>query len=299
MKRMARPRLIGPARRTRPGSRNDGQVSNPLGRARPSSARALLLVVIGEFVWPTGQPAWSSTLIRALSEFGIEPNAARKALQRIAATGITESGREANRVRWSVTSKGDRILRAGWQRTYGWAARDTQWDGRWLVLSVTVPESQRKLRHHLQSRLIWAGLGSPAPGEWLTPHAERGEQVAQIVRELGLGEQAHSFVGKLGPVGDPLRLVAAAWDLDDLDKDYRAFIDTYAPWEPRTDREHFRARVELVQDWRRFPYLDPDLPAAYLPPSWPGAQASRLFAERYQAWKEPSGRYWATVVSAG
>ena len=45
---------------------------NPLGSARPSSARALLLVMIGEFVWPAGQPAWSSTLISGLAEFGIE-----------------------------------------------------------------------------------------------------------------------------------------------------------------------------------------------------------------------------------
>jgi phenylacetic acid degradation operon negative regulatory protein len=266
---------------------------------RASSARALLLVVIGEFVWPTGQPAWSSTLLSALSEFGIEPSAGRKALQRIAATGITTSGREANRVRWSVTGHGDRILRSGWERTYGWHARDTTWDGRWLVLSVTVPESQRKLRHHLQSRLLWAGLGSPAPGEWLTPHAERGEQVAEIVRQLGLADQAHSFTGELGPLGDPLRLVGAAWDLDDLDEDYRAFIDAYAGREPRTDREYFRARVELVQDWRRFPYLDPDLPAAYLPPSWSGAQAATLFTERYQAWRAASGRYWDAAVSTG
>jgi phenylacetic acid degradation operon negative regulatory protein len=89
-------------------------------------------------------------------------------------------------------------------------ARNTEWDGRWLVLSLTVPESQRKLRHHIQSRLQWAGLGSPAPGDWLTPYWERGEQVAEIVRELGLHDQAHSFVGVLGPVGDPLRLVIAA-----------------------------------------------------------------------------------------
>jgi phenylacetic acid degradation operon negative regulatory protein len=271
---------------------------NPLGSVRPSSARALLLVMIGEFVWPAGQPAWSSTLLSGLAEFDIEPNAARKALHRIAATGIMTSRREGNRVRWSVTPKGDGILRAGWERTYGWHARDTEWDGRWLVLSVTVPETQRKLRHHLQNRLLWAGLGSPAPGEWLTPHAQRGEQVAQIVRELGLSDQAHSFVGNLGPVGDPLRLVTAAWDLDDLGKDYRSFIDAYAHREPRTDREHFRARVELVQDWRRFPYLDPDLPAAYLPPSWPAAEASQLFTERYRRWQEASGRYWDAVVSA-
>lgn len=80
---------------------------DPLGGLRPSSARALLLVMIGEFVWPAGQPAWSSTLLSGMSEFGIEPNAGRKALHRIAATGVTTSRREGNRVRWSVTPQGD------------------------------------------------------------------------------------------------------------------------------------------------------------------------------------------------
>lgn len=177
---------------------------NPLGSARPSSARALLLVMIGEFVWPAGQPAWSSTLLSGLAEFGIEPSAARKALQRIAATGITASGRKGNRVRWSVTAKGDRILRAGWERTYGWHARPTAWDGRWLVLSVTVPESQRKLRHHLQNRLLWAGLGSPAPGEWLTPHAERGEQVGAAMSCTS--PQNANGVGNINLEGTPFQV---------------------------------------------------------------------------------------------
>jgi phenylacetic acid degradation operon negative regulatory protein len=119
------------------------------------------------------------------------------------------------------------------------------------------------------------------------------------VHELGLSDQAHSFVGNLGPVGDPQRLIAAAWDLGDLEKDYRAFIDGYAERTPRTDREHFQARVELVQDWRRFPYLDPDLPAAYLPSSWPGAGASQLFTDRYRRWNEASQRYWDAIVAAG
>jgi len=56
---------------------------------RPSSARALLLVMIGEFVWPSGQPAWSSTLLSGLAEFDIEPSAARKALHRPARTRAT------------------------------------------------------------------------------------------------------------------------------------------------------------------------------------------------------------------
>src|SRR2546421_6396627 len=45
-----------------------------------------------------------------------------------------------------------------------------------------------------------AGPGSP-PGA-------AAAVVAQIAQELGLGDQAHSFVGNLGPVGDPQRLLS-------------------------------------------------------------------------------------------
>src|SRR3978361_2195852 len=107
--------------------------SQPPGQHAAEQRPGVLLVMIGEFVWPAGQPAWSSALLSGLAEFDIEPNAARKALPRITATGVMTSRREGNRVRWSVTPKGDHILRAGWDRTYGWQARDTEWDGRWLV----------------------------------------------------------------------------------------------------------------------------------------------------------------------
>jgi phenylacetic acid degradation operon negative regulatory protein len=134
-----------------------------LGGVRSSSARALLLVVLGEFVWPRKRPVWSSTLGRALADLDVEPNAARKALQRTAQTGITEIDRNGRRARWSVTSEGNCMLVAGHERMWAWENRDTAWDRRWLVLSVTVPESQRRLRHHLQSRLAWAGMGTLQP----------------------------------------------------------------------------------------------------------------------------------------
>lgn len=60
--------------------------TKPLGSARPDSAKGLLLVVLGEFVWPRPQPIWSSTLLDALAERDIEPNAARKAMNRTAAS---------------------------------------------------------------------------------------------------------------------------------------------------------------------------------------------------------------------
>lgn len=270
----------------------------PLSGTRPSSAKALLLVILGEFVWPHAKPVWSATLLGALAELDIEPNAARKALYRTADSGIITAEREGRRVRWSVTAKGHAILAAGYERTYGWDARPAKGDDRWLVVSVTVPESQRNLRHHLQTRLAWAGLGSPFPGQWLTPHWERSDEVARIVTELGLADQSYSSIGTIGPLGDEQRLVDAAWDMPGLARDYSAFIDTYAGMKPTTDRDCLRARVSLVQDWRRFPYIDPDLPKRFLSASWPGREASRVFRDRHNAWEVRSVRHWKRIESA-
>jgi phenylacetic acid degradation operon negative regulatory protein len=262
---------------------------------RPSSARALLLVLLGEFVWPSVQPVWSATLLRALADLDVESNAARKALQRTAESGLIAAEREGRRVRWTITHDGSRTLAAGDDRVLQWDSRDTSWDGRWLIVSVPVPERQRRLRHHLQSRLFWAGLGSPVPGEWITPHWERADEVAKIIRDLGLDDQAHMFIGAPGPIADEHRLVARSWDLDRLAAEYRDFIDAFAGLNPRSDLECLRARVALTQNWRRFPYLDPDLPKQFLPDDWPGHEASRVFRDRHNTFQVPSVRHWNRI----
>jgi phenylacetic acid degradation operon negative regulatory protein len=255
--------------------------------------------MLGEFVWPDTGEHWSSLLLNALAELDVEPDAARKAVQRSAESGLIATTRQGRQSAWNLTPRALQIMNAGYERTYGWHTRDTTWDGRWLQLTVTIPDSQRKLRHHLQTRLTWAGLGSPSAGQWLTTHWERGDDVAGIVRGLGLAEQAHTIVGHIGPLGDQHELVAAAWDLKGLRDDYLEFIDQFSLVRPRTDRDCFRARIALVQDWRRFPYVDPDLPREFLPADWPGVEASRLFHDRHQAWRARSRRHWDRLEAAG
>lgn len=241
---------------------------------------------------------WASVLLDALAELDVEANAARKALHRTQRADLIESQREGRRVRWSLTNRAHEILSNGYERTYGWNSREQSWDGRWLLLSVTVPDAQRNVRHHLQTRLAWAGLGSPAPGQWLTPHWERGDAISQVVTELGLADHSHSLIGSIGPLGDEHRLVSAAWDLDTLALEYSEFVASYQPLKPATDRDCFRARISLVQDWRRFPYIDPDLPKSFLPPAWPGYEAARTFYERYNSWNARSTRHWRRILDA-
>jgi phenylacetic acid degradation operon negative regulatory protein len=187
-------------------------------------------------------------------------------------------------------------MNAGYDRVYGWATRDRSWDGRWLVLSVSIPESQRRLRHHLQKQLALAGLGSPIPGQWITPHVGRSAEVADIVEKLGLADRSHSFIGPIGPVGNLRNMVDSAWNLGRLRTEYDDFISAFATEDPGTDRERLARRIQLVQAWRRFPYRDPDLPPELLPAEWPGDHAARVFHERHEAWSAGASRHWQTLT---
>src|SRR3954447_2002740 len=120
------------------------------------SARSLLLTVLGEFVHPREGRVWTGTLVEALGALGVEAKSARQALARTAAEGLLASERQGRRVRWALTADGARLLEEGTQRIYGFMREPHAWDGRWLVLTVGVPESQRQLRHRLRTKLTWA-----------------------------------------------------------------------------------------------------------------------------------------------
>lgn len=270
--------------------------AGPGGRRRETgtaSARSLLLTVLGEFVLPGSAPAWTGALVAALAEVGVEEKAARQALSRTSGEQLLAAERDGRRVRWHLTATGRRLLEEGRERIYGFGRQVEQWDGRWLVLAVSVPEPQRQLRHRLRTRLTWAGLGSPLPGLWVTPDIDKEKEVAEAVEELGV--EAYSFTGPYGAVGDQRRVVASAWRLDSIEERYEAFLQVFA--EDRADgpAEAFRAQVLLVQEWRRFPFLDPALPAALLPTTWPGPAAAELFHTRHDAWHTAAQQHWAAL----
>ena len=261
-----------------------------------SSARSLLLTVLGEFVLPREHGAWTAALVAALGEVGVEEKAARQALSRTAAEGLLHAEREGRRVRWRLTPSGHRLLAQGAERIYGFGRRVESWDGRWLVLAVSVPETQRQLRHRLRTRLTWAGLGSPMPGLWVTPDVGKEKEVAAAIEELGV--ESYSFTGPFGQIGDEQRLVEQAWALADVEQRYLEFLEAAAAMDAGTPPAAFRAQVQLVQSWRRFPFLDPALPAELLPATWPGPAAADLFHRQHAAAHESAQAHWETLCSS-
>ena len=257
-----------------------------------TSARSLLLTLLGEFVLPRPGAVWTQTIVGVLDRLGVEEKAARQALARTAADGWLASERVGRSVRWSLTESGRRLLTEGAERIYAFAERQPDWDGTWFIVNVSVPEALRGLRHRLRTRLSWAGFGSPEPGMWIAPSAAHEAEARAIIDELGLDGQAMSFTARFAGIGRERAMVERAWNLAAVAARYEEFTATFGRLRPSGPDEVLQAQARLVHEWRRFPFLDPQLPPGLLPPHWSGTRARRLFETRHAEWDQPARRRW-------
>jgi phenylacetic acid degradation operon negative regulatory protein len=264
---------------------------------RHTSARSLLMTVLGEFVLPRGRPVWTWVLVDTLAGFGVTEKSARQALARTAAEGLLEPERVGRRTRWELTRPARRLLSEGARRIYEFGRSERPWDGRWLLLLVSVPEAKRDLRHRLRTRLSWAGFGSPEAGVWISPHLGREGEALEVVKELGLADCAMSFTAAFGLIGGQDAMVRRAWDLTGLEERYEAFLAGFGDLEPADRAGALHAQTQLVHEWRRFPFLDPQLPGALLPANWSGAKAAGLFHRKHAQWEQAAGQRWDEMTS--
>jgi phenylacetic acid degradation operon negative regulatory protein len=260
------------------------------------SARGLLFTLLGEFVLTGDGLAWTSAVLAAFARLGIEEKATRQALMRTAASGWLDAEKVGRRTRWRLTASARRMLTDGAERIYSFTGPAESWDGRWLLVYARIPESDRRARHAVRSRLNWAGFGSLGGGVWLSPHADREAEAIGVLREAGVTQDAHVFVASRSGLADVRVMVAAAWDLSAIEGQYQQFIAEFSDTMPA---DVLARQVELVHTWRRFPAVDPALPSELLPARWSGLRAARLFADRHQRWSGEARREWKQLNDPG
>ncbi len=249
------------------------------------ATRSVLLTILGEYVLERGV-VWQETLVTVLGSMGFKEQAARQAIARSTRDGWLVTERRGRRSRVSLTPSCEELLRSGAARIYGFGT-PWDWDGRWLLVAVRVPERRRELRHELRTRLSWAGFGSLGGGLWISAHADRELEIGTAV---GHDPDAVvlSFVATSGSLSEPSRIAGEAWDLAGVQTAYTDFIAVCRRLSPKSDEAAFRAQTSLVHAWRKFPFLDPDLPTELLPAGWPRARAYELFRARHGTWSAPA-----------
>ncbi|GAA4730776.1 PaaX family transcriptional regulator [Phytohabitans rumicis] len=250
-----------------------------------SNPQHLLLTLLGDYWYGRRAPLPSAALVALLGEFGITEVSARAALSRLARRGLLELSKSGRHTSYALSARAAAVLAEGRGHILSFGAEAGRWSGRWTMAAFSVPEGRRDLRHALRTRLGWYGFAPLYDGLWVCPH-ERIAEVTAILSELGI-DRATVFTAELARGGPGAGHPTLAWDLDALRGGYERLLSAYEPVRQRWrggrvgTAEALVARTALMDDWRTMPGLDPELPAALLPPGWPRARARELFIELY------------------
>jgi phenylacetic acid degradation operon negative regulatory protein len=234
-------------------------------------------------------------MVSAMGALDVEERNARQAAFRLAEKGYVQSEREGRRARLHLTDKGRRLLSDGSRRIYEFGSYEDTWDGRWLVVVCFIPEEQRTKRHQLRSQLGFTGFGFIAPGVAVSPHLSSEPQANAVLEDLGLVPGAVVLRCEPGDLLEPAELLGRGWDLDGLAAEYEEFIRLFARRALSADEDRFRALVELVHAWRRFPFIDPEIPSRLLPVKWPGRRAKHLFDDLHAEWSAGAVSWFAAL----
>jgi phenylacetic acid degradation operon negative regulatory protein len=266
--------------------------------APPLNPRSLLFTLYGDFVRPLGQrEVRVGTLVRVAAELGVTGNALRTALSRMTREGWLAADRNGGVPRYHLSPRGQELIEEGTRRIYG--HHRAAWDGRWLLVSYSLPEPRRGERDRLRQHLSFLGLGSLGNGLFVTPHDLR-RQVLDLVHQHAVEADVTLHHGTLEWPADPAQVVARAWDLERVGARYREFLDGVRAEVPRAsalaDGDAFRRRFLLTHEFRRFPFSDPDLPDALLPPAWVGTAAREAFLGYHATLTPAAERFYCAIA---
>ncbi|UKA51752.1 regulator [Arthrobacter sp. FW305-123] len=283
--------------------------------SRPGSTTSLLRTVIGLYLRDAG--GWMSTkdMVVLMEALGTSGTVTRTALGRLRKKDVVLQDARDGVPGFTLTEGAATMLARGDRRIYN--PRSMSASDPWCLISFSIPETEREKRHQLRRRLHWIGCGTVAAGLWICPDSLRLE-VEEILADLELRAMATIFVAETPLVGGSLQDAASKWwDLEAVAELHRDFIREHgAAGLPRhangngaaaplqagqqvdPSAEAFATYVQCIDRWRIIPYLDPGLPAAFLPADWPGAEGTALFHRIVAAYAEPSGTFVRNTLHA-
>ena len=167
----------------------------------------------------------------------------------------------------------------------------------------------REARDRLRQELGWLGYGALSEATWISPYDQTSD-VQRLAKRIGVNNNIYAFLVKHHGETRPADIVSRCWDLDRIHKKYASFIDEYRPklnehlerlksGETIEPSECFVERFNLIHEYRRLPFFDPDLPNELLPAGWLRPQAADLFRDYHDLLAAKANSYFDSVFKAG
>ena len=259
----------------------------------PSKTPSLIATVFGDLVEAHGGEIWLGSLTRLLQPLGISERLVRTAVYRLSQDGTLEGTRIGRRSFYRLSDTARRRVDHFDRRIYHFT--EPEWDGEWRLLFAGTRGISAEQRAEIRKRMLWLGYGVIAPNVYGHPNASVGV-LWQLLDELGVTQkvtimrasnydQAHGLGTR--------EMVRQCFDIDTLDRQYRAFNRRYLPLARALEGRATGAcsdpesslllRIILIHEYRRILLRDPDLPTPLLPEAWSGRQAHALCAAIYRA----------------
>lgn len=238
--------------------------SNDFGLGvRPLTARSVLLsTLLG--LDPPEQPA--ARLVATARLFGISDGTARVALSRMAAAG--EVVADGGRYRLA-----GRLLERQARQASGRRPPEGTWTGGWHLAVVTAGRRSAPERAELRAGLVAGRLAEWREGVWARP-----DNLPQPVLPAHLADHA-TWVAAT-PAVDPVELAATLWDLPAWAATAEGLVEGLTGTQDVLDAGDTDALAPgfvLSAAVLRHLAADPLLPAALLPPSWPGPRLRQVY----------------------
>jgi phenylacetic acid degradation operon negative regulatory protein len=245
--------------------------------------RSLVFDLFGDYLRYCGGEARLRSLVKLMGPFDVPEATVRVVVTRMRKEGWLESRREGRETVYALTPAAWELLDEGRDRIFQRARGP--WDAQWHMVVYSVPETERALREQLRKKLAWLGFGPLAAAVWVSPHDRIGDVLAAFSGHDGI--QLDTFRSRSAGLDSDRDIASRAWELEKLDIDYQELLATY---EPRlagyragavSGADALVDRMQLVHDYRMFPFRDPDLPPELLPAGWHGRRAHEVFLEAH------------------
>ncbi|SFG33120.1 phenylacetic acid degradation operon negative regulatory protein PaaX [Neptunomonas qingdaonensis] len=256
---------------------------------RPIRGGSLIITIYGDAIAPRGGSVWLGSLIRLLEPLGLNQRLVRTSIFRLTKEGWLTSNQIGRRSYYSLTDSGRRRFESAFKRIY--AELYPEWHGKWDLLITT--QLDNELRKVLKKEFEWQGFGNIAPGVMAHPMSDLVE-INNTLREYCVTHEVIHMKSELldsHSSASLKQLVHECWNLEQLSKDYQAFLDRFRPILRVLDscnstdldpEQCFMLRTLLIQHYRRLQLRDPRLPEKLLPTDWVGTSARVLCRNIYR-----------------
>ena len=267
---------------------------------RSRQPKQLLLAFFGEHVVDDSPgPIRASALIGVLEGAGVGAPATRATLDRLVHSNVLARSRSGREIQFSLTEHGAAVLREATYRVRGPRPFDPQGEG-WTLVTFSIPEGQRTLRHRLRSTLTWEGFAPIRDGLWLAPgEVDLAGSLEPLQQDLPANTVVAFHARELPgfPIGESVR---AAWDVEAIRREHLAFIEVWDdPAAAELAPSPLTVRTMLVADWLALLRADPRLPREFMDEQWPAARSTEVYRRMHENLAEDSAAEFAALVADG